>query len=316
MIKLISDMKRMIYLLLMAMTAIPAVSQPKLTSRAINCFPTALPLTEDDIEWQRDIYREVDISENENAGLFCHDGMDDTQEPLFSIIFKLVLNGDIPAYKYSLEGNEVFKPSTLVDAKDILDDYHIEYRQVRNHLEVDEESLPTQEVTCYYVKEGVYYDLTNSAFRRRVLALCPVIVTTDDEFGEGETKFPLFWVRYIDLEPFLKAHRIIPDSRNKAAVMNMSDYFTLTRYKGPIYKVNNAQGLSLSQYCEDDSLILKEQMRIEAELKNVQKHTYNTFPAVQPKKAGSKEKKRSKKVSFLGITLQRSKDADKEESKE
>lgn len=316
MIKMISDMKRMIYLLLMAMTAIPAVSQPKLTSRAINCFPTALPLTEDDIEWQRDIYREVDISENENAGLFCHDGMDDTQEPLFSIIFKLMLNGDIPAYKYSLEGNEVFKPSTLVDAKDILDDYHIEYKQVRNHLEVDEENLPTQEVTCYYVKEGVYYDLTNSAFRRRVLALCPVIVTTDDEFGEGETKFPLFWVRYIDLEPFLKAHRIIPDSRNKAAVMNMSDYFTLTRYKGPIYKVNNAQGLSLSQYCEDDSLILKEQMRIEAELKNVQKRTYNTFPAVQPKKAGNKEKKRSKKVSFLGITLQRSKDADKEESKE
>ena len=95
MIKLISDMKRMIYLLLMAMTAIPAVSQPKLTSRAINCFPTALPLTEDDIEWQRDIYREVDISENENAGLFCHDGMDDTQEPLFSIIFKLLLNAGL-----------------------------------------------------------------------------------------------------------------------------------------------------------------------------------------------------------------------------
>lgn len=314
--KIKTDMKRTIYLFMMAFMAISAVAQPKLTNRAINSFPTALPLTEDDIEWQRDIYREVNISENENAGLFCHDGMDDTQEPLFSIIFKLLLKGDIPAYKYNLEGNEVFRSNNLVDVKDILDDYHIDYRQVRNHLEVKEDDVPVQEVTCYYVKEGVYYDLTNSAFRRRVLALCPVIVTNDDEFGEGETKFPLFWVRYIDLEPFLKAHRIIPDSRNKAAVMSMSDYFTLTRYKGPIYKVNNAQGLSLSQYCEDDSLILLEQVRIEAELKNVQKRTYNTFPTVQPKKKdGGKDKKRSKKFSFLGITLQRNKDIAPESNK-
>ena len=297
-------MKRMIHLLIVALMAVSAEAQPKLTSRAINSFPTALPLTEDDIEWQRDIYREINISDDENAGLFCHDRGDETQEPLFSVVFKLALEGSVPVYKYSLEGNEVFNTKNLVNMKDILDDYHILYKEVRHHLEVEEDDIPVNDVTCYYIKEGVYYDLTNSAFRRRVLALCPVIVTTDDEFGEGETKFPLFWVRYIDIEPYLKGLRIIPDSRNRAAVMNMTDYFTLNRYKGPIYKVNNAQGMSLSQYCEDDSLIMQEQMRIEAELKNVQKRTYNTFPdPVKPKLQS--EKKGRKRFSIFGFSVEK-----------
>lgn len=300
-------MKRVLLslLVLMAMTinAQEAEAQPKLTSRAINSYPTALPLTEDDIEWQRDIYREIDIAENENAGLFCYDQGDPTQEALFSVIFKSILDGSVPAYKYNLEGNEVLNSANMINIKDVLDDYHIAYKQVRNHLEVREDDIPVSEVTCYYIKEGVYYDITNSAFRRRVLALCPVIVSVDDEFGEGETKFPLFWVRYIDLEPYLKGLRIIPDNRNKAAIMNMTDYFTLNRYKGPIYKVYNVQGLSLAQYCEDDSLILKEQMRIEAELKNVQNSTYNTFPRLKVRREA--QKKPRKKFSIFGITVER-----------
>lgn len=295
-------MKRILNLLLLALVAVPSVSQPKLTSRAINSYPTALPLTEDDIEWQRDIYREINISENENAGLFYCDLGDETQEALFPIIFHLALSGDIPAYRYALDGNEVFNAASMIQVRDLLDDFHIPYAMVAGKPNVKDEDLPSSEVTCYYVKEGVYYDLTNSAFRRRVLAICPVIVSVD-EFGEGETKYPLFWVRYIDLEPFLKGKRIIPDSRNKAAIMNMTDYFTLNRYRGPIYKINNAQGLSLAQYCEEDSLIVKEQMRIEAELKKVQRQTYNTFKPTPKPVPEKKKKKTRKRFSLFGLSI-------------
>lgn len=306
-------MKRVLLsLFVMAATTISAQeaeAQPRLTSRAINSYPTALPLTEDDIEWQRDIYREIDISEDANAGLFCYDPADPTQEPLFSVIFKLAMERDVPVYRYSLDGNEIFNSDNILEMKDLLDDYQIPYKEVIHHQEVKDEDIPTQEVKCYYVKEGVYYDITNSAFRRRVLALCPVIVSPD-EFGDGDTKYPLFWVRYIDLEPFLKGKRIIPDSRNKASIMNITDYFTLNRYKGPIYKVNNAQGLTLSQYCENDSLIMNEQLRIEQELKNVQKQTYNTFPV--QKNPIVKEKKKRKSLNIFGLKIQRKEnDSDK-----
>lgn len=302
-------MKRIFYLITLALISSVSLAQPKLTSRAINSYPTALPLTEDDIEWQRDIYREIDISEDANAGLFCYDPADPTQEPLFSVIFKLAMERDIPVYRYSLDGNEIFNSDNILDMKDLLDDYQIPYKEVRHHVEIKDEDIPTQEVKSYYVKEGVYYDITNSAFRRRVLALCPVIVSPD-EFGDGDTKYPLFWVRYIDLEPFLKGKRIIPDSRNKAAIMNITDYFTLNRYKGPIYKVNNAQGLTLSQYCDNDSLIMNEQLRIEQELKNVQKQTYNTFPV--QKKPIVKEKKKRKSLNIFGLKIQRKEnDSDK-----
>jgi len=307
-------MKRFIYILLMVLmmangSAAETKAQPKLTQRALNSYPTALPIDNDNIEWQRDVYREIDIACDDNAGLFCFDANDETQEDLFAIIFRLALDGKLPLYKYNLEGNEVYTKRSRVSIKDVMDDYHVFYKELGNgKMEVNEDDIPSSEVTCYYLKEGVYYDLSNSSFRRRVLALCPVIVSVDDEFGE-ETKYPLFWVRYADLEKHLKGKRIIPNSRNKAAIMNISDFFTLNLYSGPIYKVYNAQGITLSQYCDNDSLIKVEQQRIGRNLQKVQENTYNTFgeeKKIEPKE--KKKKKARKKIRIFGLTIGRDSD--------
>lgn len=307
-------MKRFIYILLMVLmmangSAAETKAQPKLTQRALNSYPTALPIDNDNIEWQRDVYREIDIASDDNAGLFCFDANDETQEDLFAIIFRLALDGKLPLYKYNLEGNEVYTKRSRVSIKDVMDDYHIFYKELGNgKMEVNEDDIPSSEVTCYYLKEGVYYDLSNSSFRRRVLALCPVIVSVDDEFGE-ETKYPLFWVRYADLEKHLKGKRIIPNSRNKAAIMNISDFFTLNLYSGPIYKVYNAQGITLSQYCDNDSLIKVEQQRIGRNLQKVQENTYNTFgeeKIIEPKE--KKKKKARKNIRIFGLTIGRDSD--------
>lgn len=298
-------MKRLSSIIFLTLLTYGATAQPKLTNRALNSYPTALPVEEDNIEWQSDVYREIDIAEDDNAGLFCYDEDDSTQEDLFTIIFKLCLEDKLRAYRYNLEGNESYTKRNRVSIKDVLDDYHIFYKELGNgKLEVKEDDIPSSEVTCYYLKEGVYYDLSNSTFRRRVLSLCPVIVTTEDEFGEGETKFPLFWVKYKDLEPFLKGKRIIPNSRNKAAIMNISDFFTLNLYTGPIYKVYNAQGLTLSQYCDSDSAIQQEQQRIDNNFRQVRHNTYDTYPVVKPE-TPKKEKPKKKGFRIFGLTIGR-----------
>lgn len=304
-------MKRLFYILLMAVlmancSAADTKAQPKLTQRALKSYPTALPMDNDNIEWQQDVYREINISNDDNAGLFCYDANDETQEDLFAIIFRLALEGKLPLYKYNLEGNEVYNRRSRVSVKDVMDDYHIFYKELGNgKMEVKEDDIPSSEVTCYYLKEGVYYDLSNSSFRRRVLALCPVIVSMDDEFGEEETKYPLFWVKYADLEKHLKGKRIIPNSRNKAAIMNISDFFTLNLYSGPIYKVYNAQGISLSQYCENDSLIKVEQQRIGENLHKVQRNTYNTYKEVKAPAPAEKKKKPRKRIRIFGLSIGR-----------
>jgi hypothetical protein len=99
-----------------------------------------------------------------------------------------------------------------------------------------------------------------------VLALCPVMLR-DDDFGGESTQYPLFWVKYIDLEPFLNRQTVMASSLNNAATMSMDDFFTLNTYRGKIYKTNNAQGKTLLQLCDGDvDKMTAEQKRIEAEL--------------------------------------------------
>ena len=57
-----------------------------------------------------------------------------------------------------------------------------------------------------------------------------------DDFGDGEVKYPLFWVKYDDLAPFLSKQTIMTSNLNNAATMSVEDYFTMNCYKGKIYK--------------------------------------------------------------------------------
>lgn len=232
--------------------------------RARLMFPTAIDMPED-VVWRRDIYRELNLNRDRNAGLYYPVEPIDKQLNLFTYIFKLALNGYIPVYEYRLDGNEVFTDSSRVEMKTVLDNYHIFYEQKDGKLRVDNSDIPSAEVKLYYLKESAYYDQANSTFRRKVLALCPVMLREDD-FGGEASKYPLFWVKYADLEPFLSRQTVMTSNLNNAAIMSMEDYFTLNRYEGKIYKTNNMLGKTLAQYCPSDSALAQEQKKIEAEL--------------------------------------------------
>lgn len=248
-------------------------SSSQMTLRARLMYPTAIDMPED-VVWRRDIYREIDLTQSKNAGLYYPVEPIDRQLNLFTYIFKLALNGYIPVYEYRLDGNEVFNDSAKVKIKTVLDNYHIFYETSANgKLRVDNSDIPSAEVKMYYLKESAYYDQANSTFRRKVLALCPVMMREDD-FGGEASKYPLFWVKYSDLEPFLSRQTVMTSDLNNAAVMTMDDYFTLTKYEGKIYKTTNMLGRTLAQYCPTDSAMRNEQKRIEAELALFEKNLY------------------------------------------
>ena len=292
-------MKRLSKLLILAtLTVHSALAQNQVTLRQ-QSFPTDLPTEEENIEWQRDIYREVNLMEDENAGLYCPQEPTEHQKGLFTKVFNLAVSKLIPIYRYNIDGNEVFNESSKADIKDIMVNHHIFFQEVEGTVLVDKNDIPATEVLAYYIKEGVFYDLTNSAFRIRVKALCPVLIE-DDEFTDGPTRYPLFWVRYKDIEPYLKDLTIIPDYRNSAKVMSMADYFTRNLYKGDIYKVSNALSRTLRQMVDSDSALKVVQQRIENDIRKVRKTTYNTYykPPVPPtvkQQQGTPARKQRKK---------------------
>lgn len=220
----------------------------------------------EEVVWRRDIYRELDLTDDANAGLYFPVEPQGKQLNLFTYIFKLAQNGYIPVYEYPTDGSDNFSNEARVQMQTILDNYHIYYEDQDGKLKVDNSDIPSAEVKKFYLKESAYYDQANSSFHIKVLALCPVMLR-DDDFGGEATQYPLFWVKYSDLEPFLNRQTIMASSLNNAATMSMDDFFTLNSYRGKIYKTNNAQGKTLLQLCDGDvDKMTAEQKRIEAEL--------------------------------------------------
>ncbi|MBR6866739.1 MAG: gliding motility protein GldN [Prevotella sp.] len=284
-------MKRLLFLLMITLTAGAVVAQPKrsrvqqsqksqavqksqqtqssqgMTRRMQISYPVALDMPED-VVWRRDIYRELDLNDDANAGLYYPVQPQGKQLNLFTYIFKLAQNGYIPIYEYSVanDGNDDFSDASKVQLKTVLDNYHIFYEEKDGKLKVDNSDIPSAEVMRYFLKESAYYDQGNATFHIKPLALCPVMMR-DDDFGGETAKYPLFWVKYSDLEPFLSRQTVMTSNVNNAAVMSMDDFFTLNKYKGTIYKTNNMLGKTLAQLAGGDSTKLSnEQQRIEAEL--------------------------------------------------
>ena len=281
-------MKRLLFISTLVLMVSAAVAQPPqrraeqqaqqqtkqnaassaMSMRAQISFPTAVEMPEE-VVWRRDIYREISLEDDANGGLYYPVEPQGKQLNLFTYIFKLALNGYIPVYEYPTDGSDVFTDATKADMKALLDNYHIYYEEKDGKIRVDNSDIPSAMVKKYYLKESAYYDQANSSFHIKVQALCPIMM---DEFGGEATQYPLFWVKYSDLEPYLNRQTVMASSINNAATVSMDDYFTLNMYRGKIYKTNNAQGKTLLQLCGgDEAKMTAEQKRIEAELEGFKK---------------------------------------------
>ena len=256
----------------------------------------------EDVVWRRDIYREIDLTKDANAGLYYPVEPMGTQMNLFCYIFKLMMTGNIRAYEYRLDGNESFEDSARVKPLAFLDNYHVFYERTDRGIRIDDSDIPSREVTAYYLKESAYYDQATATFHTKVLALCPILKRVDD-FGDGTTSYPLFWVKYDDLAPFLSKQTIMTSNLNNAAIMSIDDFFTKNKYQGKIYKTNNMLGQTLAQYCPTDSAMNREQQKIEKEIQAFEKNMWgnaarkdslDSIAKLNPKDSKSKRVRRSR----------------------
>lgn len=288
-------MKKILLVLFIATLAVAANAQPQarrtqqqakaqksnvdnMTLRAQISYPAAQTMSED-VVWRRDIYRELKLSDAANSGLYYPEEPNGNEMNLFTYIFKLMLTGKIKVYEYRLDGNESFSDSARVKPLEFLDNYGIYYERNGKSMHLDNSDIPSRDVRGYYLKESAYYDQASATFHKKVIALCPIMVRQDDfSSGEGDDsgqKYPLFWVKYDDIAPFLAKHTIMTSDLNNAATMSADDYFTKNRYKGKIYKTTNMLGKTLRQMAGDDDMKLTaEQKRIEAEIDAFEKNIF------------------------------------------
>ena len=257
-----------------------AVNVP-MTDRAKAQFPTGNTPTE--VVWKRDMYRTLDLKKEKNASLYYPVEPQGENMNLFTFLFKLFINKQIPAYRYNLDGNESFTADNRVDPKELLDDYGIYYEEKNGAIIVEQSDIPSAQVLSYYIKESYYYDQRTATYNQRVTAICPVMHKASD-FSSEVTKYPMFWLNFDEIAPLLSQQKVMSSSYNNVSTMTLSDYFAKNCYEGEIYKTVNLRNLSLNQYCKDDSAVKKEQKNIEKQLKDFRENLWKVPAAKEEPK--------------------------------
>lgn len=212
-----------------------------------------------DLSWMRVIYRQLDLDQEKNAPLYYPEEPVDNQQNLFRIIMGLLADNRITAYEY-LDGREVFTDQYKLNVKDMLDRFHILYTEPKESTEknpkftIEESDVPSNEVLSYYMIEQWNFDSRSNRMRTQVKAICPVLHRTGD-FGGDAVKYPMFWIVFDDLRPFLSQQYIFVNDDNNLAQYNYDDFFQLGMYQGDIYKTRNLQNKSMMQmYPDPDDL--------------------------------------------------------------
>lgn len=242
---------------------------PEVTSRMQSRLQ-ATPTSDSELAWMKVIYRSLDLNKDVNAPLYFPEQPVDGNESLFRIIMRLLANDQLAVYDY-LDGREVFTDEHRLKTRDVLDRYHIYYTEGKGSserhpkFEIHESDVPTTEVLSYYIIEKWEFDTRTNRMKTRVEAICPVLHRSDD-YGMDAMKYPMFWVKYDDLRPYLSTQNIFISDSNNLPTCTYDDYFQLGLYDGDIYKTRNLRNRSMRQIYPDPDQMKRAQDSIQHEL--------------------------------------------------
>ena len=248
---------------------------PKITDRMQGFFES--PKTHDaDLAYMREIYRQLDLKNvAENTPLYFPEDIVDGQQNLFRIILGLVVDGKIPAYEY-LDGREVFTDQYKVKVGEMLDRFDIYYQSQGNGdrtvYTIEEADVPTGQVLKYYIIEKWEFDRRSNRMKTYVEAICPVL-TRGGDFG-GDANYPMFWVKFDQLRPYLAQQYVFLTDDNNLPQYSLDDYFNLGMYKGEIYKTKNLRNLSMAQMYPDEDDMQRAQDSIDTRLREFGKNLW------------------------------------------
>ncbi|MDE7159676.1 MAG: gliding motility protein GldN [Muribaculaceae bacterium] len=248
---------------------------PQVTDRMQGFYETKEP-HDADLAYMRQIYRQIDLTKDANTPLYFPEDVIDGQENLFRIILGLVVDGKIPAYEY-LDGREVFTDKYRINVGDMLERFDIYATQQGGgeknpRYVIEEADVPTGQVLNYYIVEKWEFDRRTNQMKTRVEAICPVLNRAGD-FG-GEARYPMFWVKFDALRPYLAQQYVFLSDDNNLAQYSLDDYFNLGMYDGEIYKTRNLRNLSMAQMYPDEDDLKRAQDSIDTRLREFGKNLW------------------------------------------
>ena len=229
-------------------------------------------MSDADVSWMKVVYRQLDLTKDKNAPLYYPEEPTESQENMFRIIMRLLANNQIAAYEY-LDGREIFTDQYRIKVREMLDRFYILYTEAKGSTEknpkftIEESDVPSNEVLSYYLLEKWVFDTRSNRMKTQIEAVCPVLHRAGD-FGGEPIRYPMFWIKFDALRPYLTQQYIFVDDDNNLPQYTYDDFFQLAMYDGDIYKTRNLQNKSMMQLYPDPDDMKRAQDSIQNRLEH------------------------------------------------
>ena len=248
--------------------------------------------------WVREVYRILDLTKGKNAALYYPPQPIGNKMNLYTMIFKLMADGNLVAYEWN-DGHDLFVDELKVNFENVLKNLEIPYQKNGDKYTYDEFSIPGNEALRYYVKEGWYFDQSNSVMGVKVLAICPLLLR--QEYFEGINMDsvdvlpqPQFWIPYENIRPYAAQMPIMTSNLNNVMNKTIDDYFNMRLYEGEIYRTTNMENKLLIQQFKTPEKLKHAQDSIESQLQEFDKNLWVLNDSVKALEQEGKSKKQKK----------------------
>jgi gliding motility associated protien GldN len=215
-----------------------------------------VPLREADVIWSRRIWREINMKEKMNQPFYYPETPQGTWKSFMQIVLDNLKEGTITAYeddKFILPRNfnEIMKSSEKTIKKTLI--------RPGTEIEYDTsyvETFQATAVTKLKLKEQWVFDRQRSVMEVRILGICPVKESYDDQ-GVYRGDQDMFWIYFPECRNIFAKMEQFNLKNGDAGRLSYDDVFMKRMFASFIYKEENVYDRKISDYATGVDALLE-----------------------------------------------------------
>lgn len=226
-------------------------------------------LREDDVMWQKRVWREIDVRQKQNMP-FVYPGDENTGGGSFiEILIDAVKRGKVMAYspldeRFTTAFTKEQIMDVLVGQPDTVPVENIETGIIE--YKITRTEFNPNSITKFRIKEDVIFDRNLGRKVTRIIGLAPLL---DKKSSSGEYigTAPFFWLYYPDIRDLLAQYEVF-NPENDVARMTWDEYFEGRFFASYIYKISNPFDARFKDFGMSDIDVLHEGQKAAEDLMN------------------------------------------------